>query len=80
MENKKIIRPDSGMVKCLIKKASEIDVKLQEITASERLQRQSAQNVAKQLYDERIRKALEEMDIEHINKGKQGRVVSNKIV
>ena len=74
--NKKIIRPDSDTTKRFIKEAAKIDAELQEIITSEDLQRQSAQNAAKQLYNERIRKTLEEMDIEHINNGKQGIRVS----
>lgn len=76
MANKKIIRPDSDTTKRFIKEAAKIDAELQEIITSEDLQRQSAQNAAKQLYNERIRKTLEEMDIEHINNGKQGIRVS----
>lgn len=31
-----------------------------------------AQQAAQALYDDRIRTALEQMDVEHINRGKQG--------
>ena len=72
MKTEKINRPDSGTVKAMIEVANRIDAKLQEVLSSEDLQRRAAQEAAQRLYDDRIRKALEEMDVEHINNGKQG--------
>ncbi|MBQ3552561.1 MAG: DEAD/DEAH box helicase [Clostridia bacterium] len=72
MENKKIIRPDSNTVKTVIKRSSQIDALLGEIIGSKDMQLQAAQDAAQRLYDDRIRRALEKMDVEHINKAKQG--------
>ena len=72
MKQEKIIRPDAGTAKAMIDVAMRIDTKLKEVLDSEDLQRRAAQEAARSLYDDRIRKALEEMDVEHINNGKQG--------
>ena len=72
MKQEKIIRPDAGTAKAMIDVAMRIDTKLKEVLDSEDLQRRAAQEAARRLYDDRIRKALEEMDVEHINNGKQG--------
>ena len=72
MGKEKILRPDSGTVKAMMETASRIDAKLQQIAASEDPQRRRTQEVAQRLYDDRIREELEAMDVEHINKGKQG--------
>lgn len=72
MGKEKILRPDSGTVKAMMETASRIDAKLQQIAASEDPQRRRAQEAAQRLYDDRIREELEAMDVEHINKGKQG--------
>ena len=76
MEKEKIIKPDSGAVKALIGRAAAMDAKLQQIPDTEREQRKAAQTAAQRLHDRHMRQALEEMDIEHINKGKQGIRVS----
>ena len=76
MNKEKLIRPDSGLVKAMIKTASAVQTKLQEIRSSENPQRKAAQTAAKGLYDSRVREALESMDVEHINNGKQGIRVS----
>jgi len=76
MGKEKIVRPDSETVKSMMDTVSMIDAKLQTISSSEDEHRKSAQKAAQTLYDTRIREALEEMDIEHINKGKQGIRVS----
>ena len=72
MGKEKILRPDSGAVKAMMETASWIDAKLQQIANSEDPQRRRAQEAAQRLYDDRIREELEAMDVEHINKGKQG--------
>lgn len=72
MGKEKIIRPESGTVRSMMDAASQIDGKLQQIRSSEDAQRRAAQEAAQRLYDARIRKALEQMDVEHLNKGKQG--------
>ena len=72
MGNEKILRPDSGAVKAMMEAAARIDGKLQQVCASEEPQRRAAQEAARRLYDDRIRETLEQMDVEHLNKGKQG--------
>ena len=72
MGKDRITRPDPGSVKAMIDAASRIDGKLQEVCASEDVQRRLAQEAAQKLYDDRIREELEEMDVEHVNKAKQG--------
>ena len=72
MGKERILRPDSGTVKAMMETASRIDAKLQQIAASEEPQRRKTQEAAQRLYDDRIREELEAMDVEHINKGKQG--------
>ena len=76
MGKETIRRPDSGEVKTMMAAASRIDAKLGEVAASEDTQRSHAQNCARALFDDRVRKALEEMDVEHINKARQGIRVS----
>ena len=76
MAKEKILRPEATAVKALIAEATRIDAGLLAIEKTESLQRRAAQQAAQALYDNRIRKALEEMDIEHINRSKQGIRVS----
>jgi superfamily II DNA or RNA helicase len=56
----------------MMETGSRIDAKLQEICASEEAQRRSARMTAQQLCEDRIREELEQMDVEHINNGRQG--------
>ena len=72
MGNQKVSRPDKAAVKAMMETAARIDGKLQEMGASEALHRRDAQTAAQGLHDDRMRKALESMDVEHINNGKQG--------
>ena len=72
MGKEKVTRPDAGLVKAMMETASRIDGKLREICESEEPQRQAAQEAARRLYDDRVRETLEQMDVEHINKGKLG--------
>ena len=72
MGKEKIVRPDAGTVKAMLETASRIDTKLQEVCASEAPQRKAAQTAARNLMDDRVREVLEQMDVEHINNGKQG--------
>ena len=76
MAKEKILRPEATAVKAMIAEATRIDAGLLAIEKTESLQRRAAQQAAQALYDDRIRKALEEMDIEHINRSKQGIRVS----
>ena len=72
MGKEKLIRPDAQQVKAMMETTTRIDAKLQEIVASEDAQRMAAQKAAENLLEDRISKELEQMDVEHINKGKQG--------
>lgn len=72
MGSEKILRPDAGTVKAMMEEASRIDGKLRAVCASEEPHRRIAQETAQRLYDDRIREALENMDVEQINKGRQG--------
>ena len=72
MGKEKLSRPNSTTVKAMIDMATRVDTKLQAVCASEEPQRRIAQAAAQQLYDERVREVLEQMDVDHINKGKQG--------
>ena len=76
MATEKILRPETGLVKQLIAEATRIDAGLLAMQSTEKEHRRAAQQAAQALYDDRIRKALEEMDVEHINRGKQGIRVS----
>ncbi len=72
MGKAKIERPASAEVKAMIAEATRIEAGLQAMQNSENQQRKAAQKAAQALYDDRIRQALEQMDVEHINRGKQG--------
>lgn len=72
----KIQRPDGARVKELIVAAQRVDQRLREVVSSETQQRTAAQTAAQALFQDRLRAALEGMDVEHINKGKQGIRVS----
>jgi len=76
MAKEKLIRPEGKQLKAMIETALRIDEKLQQVISSEKLHRKAAQKAAQQLYDGRIRAALEEMDVDLINRGKQGIRVS----
>ena len=76
MGKEKVFRPEAAEVKAMVAEATRIDEGLLAVQTSENAQRRAAQQAAQNLYDERIRKTLEEMDIEHINRSKQGIRVS----
>ena len=76
MAKEKAIRPESQHTKTLLETASRIDTRLREAMDSEPVQRRAAQDAAQALFDQRMRSALEEMDIEHIHRAKQGIRVS----
>ena len=76
MENKNRQRPDPQNTKKMIDAAVRIDARLREVTGAEPILRKNAQNAAQAMYNARIRSALEAMDVEHINRAKQGIRVS----
>ncbi len=72
MAKEKIMRPAAAEVKAMVAEATRIEAGLLNMQKSETNQRRAAQKAAQALYDDRIRKALMEMDVEHINRGKRG--------
>ena len=72
MGKEKLLRPNSAQVKAMMEVTSRIDAKLREICDAEEAQRLAAQEAAEKLLEDRIGKELEQMDVEHINKSKQG--------
>lgn len=76
MEKEKLSRPDTGEVKRMVETATRIDEELNRICQSEKPCKQAAQQAAKALIEDRIRQVLESMDVEHVNRAKQGIRVS----
>ena len=76
MGTEKILRPEAKEVKAMIAEAVRIDEGLREIQNTDNDHRATAQKAAQALYDERIKKALEQIDVEHVNRSKQGLRVS----
>ena len=72
MGKEKILRPDAVTVKQLVGEATRIDGLLLSAQSTEKQYRRAVQDAAQKLYDDRLQKALEEMDVEHINNGRQG--------
>lgn len=72
MAKDRIQRPDGASVKTMIKEAGRIDAGLLAMKETEGDQRRAAQQAAKALFDDRVQEVLEEMDVEHINRAKQG--------
>ena len=72
MARERYDRPEAGKVKAMVAAATGIDARLGSVIAQEPEQRRCAQIAAQALFQERVRLALQEMDVEHINKGKQG--------
>ena len=72
MAKEKQTRPDASHVRAMMDTAVRIDGKYREIAESEQVQRGNAQRCAQLLREGRLRRELEEMDIEQINRSKQG--------
>lgn len=72
MAKEKQSRPEASYVRAMMDASVRIDGKLREIAESEQLQRKTAQHCAKLLREGRLRRELENMDIEQINRSKQG--------
>lgn len=72
MAKEKILRPEGAKVREMIAEATRIDAGLKAMQNTQANHRRAAQKAAQALYDARLRQALEEMDIEHINRGKRG--------
>lgn len=76
MAKEKQIRPDKSKTADLIKQVKRMDTGLQQIAGSYDIFLAGAQENAKALYSHRLQSTLEEMDVEQLNKGKQGIRVS----
>lgn len=72
MEKKKLIRPDTKLCRSMMDTATRIDTRLKQVAGSESGHLQTARKAATALYNRRVRETLEGMEIEHLNKGKQG--------
>jgi len=72
MAREKMTRPDAQQVKMLIDDALRMAAGLKLVAEVQAQQKAAAQQAAQNLYDDRLRRALEEMDVEHINRAKQG--------
>ena len=73
MANEKLSRPN---VKALLSAANDADARLYAIGRQEEVLRTHAMEAAQALYEERVRRTLEQMDIEQIGKSRQGIRVS----
>lgn len=73
MANEKLSRPE---VKTLLAAAAEADARLCALSRREAAHRAAAMQAAQALYEERVRRTLEQMDIEQVNKSRQGIRVS----
>ena len=73
MAKEKLERPQ---VRQLLIDAARADERISAISAAEDSLRTTARNAAQALYEGRVRRTLEEMDIEQVNKSKQGIRVS----
>ena len=76
MDKEKLRRPETGEVKQMLDMAIRIDTELNRIIQAEKEQKNQAKQAAQALIEDRIRQALESMDVEHINKARQGIRVS----
>ena len=76
MANDKIIRPDAAQTRSMIRYAQQIDAKYKSISESESTHWQNAKTAAQALFEHRVVQTLINMDIEQVNKGKQGIRVS----
>jgi len=65
-------RPASADVKAMIAEATRMDAALHTLQNTDTAQRKAAQQAAQALYADRMRSALEQMEVEHINRGKLG--------
>lgn len=73
MAREKLIRPE---IRQLLNAAAQADAQMQTLSAAGDGLRTAAQTAAQALYKQRVRQALQEMDIEQVNKSKQGIRVS----
>ncbi len=67
-----IKRPESSLVKELITRANSQLTDFKAIVDSEHAEREAVRVKAQALFDDRLKTALETMEVEHLSKGKQG--------
>ena len=73
LANEKLSRPE---VKTILTAATEADILLHELSGREPTHRNAVMQAAQALYEDRVRRTLEQMDIEQVNKSRQGIRVS----
>lgn len=76
MASEKLQRPDPSYVSNLIQFAQSTDARFLSYAGSESAHWQAAMQAANALFEHRVQLALAEMDVEQVNKGKQGIRVS----
>ena len=67
MAKETLVRPDKNLVKEQIKQAKRIDTGLQYIVSAHETAQHGATEAAQALYNHRLQRTLEEMDIEQLN-------------
>lgn len=76
MAKETVLRPDKDRTKELILLAKRLDTGLQYIVSAHEVAGHGATEAAQALYRHRLRRTLEEMDVEQLNKSKQGLRIS----
>ncbi len=72
MAREKLSRPDSARTKAAMDRVCAIDTKLRQVIQSEQKDVEAVRRAAQDLFEHRLELALDGMDIEHINRAKQG--------
>ena len=72
MAKEKQIRPDSEKVKAMIARVEFLDMRLGAIAGSEESLHTAVRGGASALFEDRVQKALTAMEVEHLNKARQG--------
>ena len=76
MAKETVLRPDKNRVKDLINRAKRMDTGLHYTVSSQEAEEQAAAEAAEALYRHRLYRTLEEIDVEQLNKSKQGLRIS----
>ena len=76
MAKEKLIRPDSEKTKAMIARAEFLDMRLGAIAGAEESLHTAVRGAASALFEDRVQKALTAMEVEHLNKARQGIRVS----
>jgi len=72
MAKEKLIRPDSEKTKTMIARAEFLDMRLGAIAGAEESLHTAVRGAASALFEDRVQKALTAMEVEHLNKARQG--------